>query len=256
MDEELLEGGNTHDRIVRIGDTVRRPAGPWTPGVHALLRHLERAGFEGAPRVLGVDELGREVLTFVAGDVVYPDHVDVLAPDTALAEIAALIRSFHDMVAGFDGRPFTWSDRGSDGTPGGDVLCHNDLAPWNLVRRPDGGWTFVDWDLAAPGSRAWDLAWALLTMVPLTPDLEDEEHDVPRRLRVFQAAYGRDEVTPDVIDTALARCRREADLIRTLGARGEKPYARLLAEGHAEIWAAAGDHVKEHATAWKEALSP
>ena len=41
--------------MVRVGDTVRRPAGPWTPAVDALLRHLEDVGFPGAPRALGRD---------------------------------------------------------------------------------------------------------------------------------------------------------------------------------------------------------
>src|SRR5260221_6573384 len=57
-----LAGGNMSSGVVRVGDTVRRPAGPWTPAVHALLAHLHAVGFDGAPRPLGVDERGREVL--------------------------------------------------------------------------------------------------------------------------------------------------------------------------------------------------
>ena len=60
-----LAGGNMSSGVVRVGDTVRRPAGPWTPAVHALLTHLHAAGFPGAPRPLGIDEHGREVLTFI-----------------------------------------------------------------------------------------------------------------------------------------------------------------------------------------------
>ncbi|HEX2295101.1 MAG TPA: phosphotransferase [Actinomycetota bacterium] len=246
MEEELLTGGNTHEAVVRVGDTVRRPAGPWTPGVHALLRHLEAAGFDGAPRVLGVDELGREVLTFVEGDVVYPDHVDLIAPDEALAEVAGLVRAFHDAVAGFDGRGYEWSHRGSDGSGSGELVCHNDLAPWNLVRRPGGGWAFVDWDLAAPGSPDWDLAWALLTLIPLMPD-STIRADVPHRLGVFREAYGA--LDPGVLEVAVARCVREAHLIRT-----DPAYARLLAEGHDVIWADAGEHVARHLREWKGAL--
>ena len=37
MTEIPLGGGNVSGGVVRIGDTVRRPAGPWTPAVHALL---------------------------------------------------------------------------------------------------------------------------------------------------------------------------------------------------------------------------
>ena len=255
MDEELLEGGNTHDAILRVGGTVRRPTGPWTSGVHALLRHLEKAGFDGAPRVLGVDKTGREVLTFVEGEVVYPGRVDLLAMDSALAEVARLIRSLHDAVAGFDGREYEWSDRGSDGAPDGEIVCHNDLAPWNLVRRPGGGWAFVDWDLAAPGDREWDVAWALLTLVPLMDD-DTPSAATMHRLRVFREAYGPAGLGPSVVDLAVARCEREAHLIKSLGTAGERPYARLLAEGHDLIWASAAEHVAGHAEEWKGAFSP
>ena len=73
--ETPLGGGNMNSGVVRVGDTVRRPAGPWTPAVHALLAHLHAAGFDGAPRPLGIDEQGREVLTFISGPVVWPAPV-------------------------------------------------------------------------------------------------------------------------------------------------------------------------------------
>ncbi|GAA4203412.1 hypothetical protein [Actinocatenispora rupis] len=51
-------------RVVRIGDTVRRPWRPWTPTVHALLDHLRAVGFRYAPRAFGADREGREVLAY------------------------------------------------------------------------------------------------------------------------------------------------------------------------------------------------
>ena len=67
--EIRLDGGNAGG-AVRVGDTVRRAGGPWTPSVHALLAHLSGRGFAGSPRPLGIDEQGREVLTFLAGETV------------------------------------------------------------------------------------------------------------------------------------------------------------------------------------------
>ena len=99
--EEPLPGGNVSTGVVRIGDTVRRPAGPHTPAVHALLSYLHAAGFEGAPRPLGIDDRGREVLTFIPGAVPWPDRFDLLEPRQRLARAARLIRDFHDAVAGF-----------------------------------------------------------------------------------------------------------------------------------------------------------
>src|SRR5438874_2138446 len=66
MAEELPLGGNLND-AVRVGNTVRRRAGPWTPAVHALLRFLEAEGFP-APRARGMDEKGREVLDYIEGE--------------------------------------------------------------------------------------------------------------------------------------------------------------------------------------------
>jgi len=256
MNEELLTGGNTHGAVVRVDETVRRPTGPWTPGVHALLRHLEAKSFDGSPRVVGIDSENREILTFVPGDVVYPDHLDLVMTDEGLVAIATLVRKFHDTVSDFDSPvAYTWSDRASDTHLVGELVCHNDLAPWNLVHTPDGRWVFIDWDLAAPGPRSWDLAWALLTFIPLMPGDETDHTTITHRLTLFRDAYGAAQMNSDVMDVAVSRCQREANLIATLGGQREPPYDRLLAEGHFHIWSRAAEHVKTHAGRWKKALS-
>src|SRR4051794_38079116 len=97
--EVPLGGGRTSAGVVRIGDTVHRPVRPWTPAVHAVLHHLEAAGFDGAPRVLGFDEQGREVLTFLDGETVgerpWPDWV---TSDAALVSVAGWLRRLHDVT--------------------------------------------------------------------------------------------------------------------------------------------------------------
>jgi hypothetical protein len=66
MDERRLEGGFDGGATV-VDGTLRRVAGPWSPSVRRLLAHLRDKGFDGAPRPLGVDELGREVVSYVQG---------------------------------------------------------------------------------------------------------------------------------------------------------------------------------------------
>ena len=98
-----LPGGRMTSGIVRIGDRVRRPAGPWTPAVHALLAHLAARGFTGAPRPLGFDEQGREVLTFLEGETVggrKPRPAWVHAEET-LVQVARWMRAYHQAVADF-----------------------------------------------------------------------------------------------------------------------------------------------------------
>jgi Phosphotransferase enzyme family len=211
---------------------------------------LQQKGFEGAPCVHGIDEQGREVLDYIEGEVVYPDHVDRIASDAALAEVASVIRRFHDAASSFtESRGYVWSDRGSDPAGPKEILCHNDLAPWNLVCSSEGRWVFIDWDLAAPGRRSWDLAWALLSFVPLMPDSNLDDVRTRQRIAVFRSSYGV-EFPEDVLSVAVERCRREADLIYRLGAAGEMPYTRLLEEGHGEIWSAAAAHIASRSSRW------
>ena len=96
--EMRFADGNLSD-VVRVGNTVRRVTGPWSPAVHALLRHLEAAGFDGAPRFLGIDERGREILSFVEGETLRPDIPNW--SEDLLAGVGSLLRRYHDAVAGF-----------------------------------------------------------------------------------------------------------------------------------------------------------
>src|SRR5919197_5423508 len=96
--EMRFADGNLSD-VVRVGNTVRRVTGPWSPAVHALLRHLEAVGFDGAPRFLGIDERGREVLSFVEGETLRPDIRD--SDDDLLAAVGRLLRRYHEAAASF-----------------------------------------------------------------------------------------------------------------------------------------------------------
>lgn len=208
MAEVLTGGAAGQPRVVRIGDTVRRRTGPWTPAVHALLRHLESVGFDGAPRVLGIDEEGREVLTYIEG---VEGRVARRYDDETLAVIARRIREFHDAVASFgppaDARWRTPTRPGPD-----QIVCHHDLAPYNTIFDDD-RITFIDWDLAGLAPPEWDLAHAAWKFVPLYPDDACEALGYatrPRaeRYRIFCAEYGG--VDPaHLIDVLRARLTAE-----------------------------------------------
>jgi Phosphotransferase enzyme family len=173
---------------------VRRPAGPWTPAVHALLRHFERVGFDGAPRALGAD--GREeVLSYVDGDAA--GGTPPAAGDGVLFELGALIRRMHDAQEGFE-RPQDARWQTLPKAPAGDeVICHNDVLGQNVVFRDGIPVALIDWELAAPGPRSVDLASAAAWWVPLRPDDDVARHALPtnrrpHRLRLLLEGYGLD----------------------------------------------------------------
>jgi hypothetical protein len=248
-----LSGGNMSSGIVRVGDTVRRPAGPWTPAVHALLTHLRDAGFDGAPRPLGTDELGREVLAFIPGTVAWPGHFRLLDDDGQLRRAARLIRDFHGAVTGFTPPPDArW--QALIPADGDEIIAHNDLAPWNLVIG-DRQWAFIDWDTAAPGTRLWDLAYAIHGFLPLSADPALTRDDASRRLRLFADAYGlTGRQRLDIIPLLARRTLAMHDFLARQAARGAQPWARLWQEGHGRTWQADTDYIARREGLWHQAL--
>jgi Ser/Thr protein kinase RdoA (MazF antagonist) len=246
--EQVLTGGNVADSVVRVGATVRKPATPATPAVEALLRHLHAAGFAGAPRTLGRDERGRHVLEYIPGQL-----ADTMPPlDLAgLRRVGQLIRDLHDTAADFVApHGAQWDvvippDRR-------DLVCHHDLAPWNLVIDAD-RWVFIDWDGAGPGSRLWDLAYAAACFVPMEPD-GDPGVDGPR-LRALGDGYGACERQRLELPALIGRHMRGMfELLRRSSLSGDQPWARLYAEGHGDYWGPAADYADRHVGEWVRAL--
>lgn len=182
-------------QVVRVGDTVRRPRRSTSPAAHALLRHLEAVGFDGAPRLLGVDAQGREVLAYIPGATVVPPYPDWAMTDEALVSVAGLLRDYHRAVAGFDPAPYAWPSSPPEAFAG-ELVSHNDLNLDNVVFRDGRAVALLDFDLASPGSRLWDVACAVRLWAPLRPDAF--VHDSRRgrafeRLRLFVDSYGLDD---------------------------------------------------------------
>jgi hypothetical protein len=162
--------------IVRRGDRLLRPVGPWSPAVHEYLRYLEGAGFDGSPRVLGLQD-DREVLTFIEGAVAVdpqrePGHGHRLPPyartDRALRGAGDLLRQLHAAASGFQ-PAFTRYRNHPRPARLGEIISHGDLGPWNTVYRDGIPVAFIDWDSAGPVSPLADLADAAWTFVPLAP---------------------------------------------------------------------------------------
>lgn len=235
MDDELPLGGNISG-AVRVGSTVRRRPGSWTPAVHTLLEYLAQHGFE-APRPLGTDDRGREVLSWIEGQAVpgWPDPFPewIYSPE-CLAAAAHGLRRFHDLVEGF--LPPAGAEWRMPAPVPHEIICHNDWAPYNAVfreRRPE---VMVDWDMASPGTRLWDAAWTAYMWIPLHPDhpgFSLEQSAV--RVRAFCADYG-DLSPPELFDTLLVRLRFSAEFARERAAAGDPGFQKLVHELDSPSW--------------------
>jgi hypothetical protein len=234
MSEEILPGGNT-DGAVRIDGVVHKRAAPWTPTVHALLRHLEQAGVDGVPRALGFDDQGRQMLTYLPGEMIggkvpWPAWV---YKDSTLVQVGEWMRRVHDATAVFippkEERWFTGRTMQL-----GWIVGHQDAAPYNAVMDGDRLAGFFDWDAAFPSPREDDLGFSALLWVPLTapeagdqPDTGDRT-DRSRRLHLLLDTYGYDGDRQAFGAAVVARARRQAAAIRAMAQAGDEAATALL----------------------------
>jgi hypothetical protein len=229
VNEEALTGGGLND-VVRIGGTVRRPVGPWTPRVHELLRHLAPSGF--VPEVHGVDERGREVLGFVPGEVGHPPLPDRLRGDATLVAYARMMRKLHDLSIDLVDRT-GWQFAPLQPA---EVVCHGDFAPYNVVFDGASPVGVIDFDTAHPAPRWWDVSYAVYCLAPFSTEFGTPA-DQWRRAELFCAEYGCS--SDGLVDHVLTRL---ADMVRMI--RENPAFHVQRAERHNEYYLAQVGHIR------------
>jgi len=188
---------------------VLRPSNPHSVAVHAFLRGLRAAGFEGASLPVDVRADGRECLVFIEGEVAIPPFPAWAQSDDALASIADLMRRFHRASALVEVGLSTWSDEMAD-PAGGPIVCHNDVCLENVVFRGREAVALLDFDVAAPGRPVYDLAQFARMCVPINDDVSMAglgwaRPNRPARLRLIADTYGLDRTGRDELIEILDR---------------------------------------------------
>ena len=233
MNQEIaLHGGTTNRGLVfRVGDTVRRPRRTTSASTEALLQHLADVGFDGAPRFLGVDEQGREVLSYIPGETVTPPYSAWALTEEALRSVVLLLRRYHEAVAGFVPTGHTWPEP-QPPTARDGLVSHNDPNLDNVVFRDGHAVALIDFDLAGPGSRLWDLAATARLWVPLRPaaEIADVRRDhCAARLRLAVQTYGGPATDPDqLLDAVVAHHAWSYDIMRVAADGGHRAFADYL----------------------------
>ena len=221
---------------IRVGSTVRKQSGPWTPTIQALLRHLREEGFDLAPDPLGTDEHGREVMSLLAGRSAYRPWPPVMLRVDGVVQLARTLRRYHDVVQGFDPGPEARWRSGARTLRSREVVCHGDYGAWNTLWEGDELVGVVDWDMAEPDRPIVDVAFLAIHAVPLRSDTKARKAGfldvVPRgeRLRALCDAYG--DVDPAaVLEAAVAFHVRDRQRTVEWGKEGVEPWATFLARG-------------------------
>jgi hypothetical protein len=260
-----LPGGDVTEGVVRVGDTVRRPVGPHSPLVHALLGHLESIGFAGAPRFLGIDGSGREVLSFVDGEVAGRPRPDWIADEGRLASVGRLVRAYDDAAATF-GIP---ADVLPDAEPAGippapayppELIGHVDITPENVVFRDGRAHALIDFDLAKPATRADEMFNAMLWWAPLSDPRDVDpllrQVDVPRRARILADAYDLSGVDRErVMEVAVLRNRRAWYLMKWRAETRGGGWRRMWEAGAGDLIKRRGAWLDRHAATLAAALT-
>lgn len=263
--EKAMPGGMMN-RVVKSGDTVHRMV-KGHPMLHSYLRYLEQAGMPGVPRFLGLDDAGREILTYLPGKTMGRDFSHLhpcLYSDETIADAARFMRRLHDASVGFVPRAVEggWKNPYFPDEPP-EVICHGDAAIWNFVFVDDHLAGLFDFDGAYPGTRMWDLTSTLFSIIPLayfvydparreTVDYVPEKHAAERRrrIRLFFDAYGINRPI-DIADLVADRIQRDFidDVIRGAEA-GEEHFIQMIRGGHLTHYRNIVAHLKVHGHEW------
>ena len=241
--EYELEGGDVTEGLVRIGATVRRPTVITSEPVRRLLIGLEKLGFTGAPRHLGVDAADRHVLDFVAGEVATRPWPAWLGDEGRLASVARLVRSYDDAALKL-GLPDWSAAMLRDDPPGSppsiagapQFIGHLDITPENVVFRDGAAFSLIDFDLARPATRAEEVVNMLLWWAPWAP-VEDREYMVSgvdpfHRAGVIVDAYGlSDEDRATIVPLARNLADRSWHLMKHRAETLGGGWARMWSEG-------------------------
>jgi hypothetical protein len=246
--EISLAGGDVTEGVVRVGDTVRRPVGPHSPLVHALLAHLESAGFERAPRFLGIDGSGREVLSYIDGEVAGRPRPPWIADETRLASVGQLVRAYDDAAASFVPAPDALPDT-RPAEPSGippapayppELIGHLDITPENVIFRDGRAHALIDFDLAKPTTRKDEMFNVMLWWAPLSEPCDVDpllrDVDVPRRSRILADEYGMSSADREgIIEVATLRNRRAWYLMKQRADTMGGGWQRMWDEGVGDV---------------------
>lgn len=232
---EHLQGGR--DQISKEKNIVVRPSHEWTPYVHGFLGFLHRHEFSKVPYPYGINENGQEMVSFVEGEVFNEELPQEVRSDEVLISFAQLIRNFHDLGAEYIKRLNGNENWMLPVQTEVETMCHGDLAPYNTVLKGKEVVGLIDFDTLHPGSRLWDIAYALYRWIPLMSDENPENFgsrlDKLRRTELFFSTYGMTEiVNKEVFELVIRRLEYLVSFMKQEADKGDPVIKQHIDDGH------------------------
>jgi len=249
-DYNKLTGGNLTN-VYKKDNTIIRSQGPYSTTIHRLLLHLETVGFDACPRFIGIDQNNNEILSFVEGNSLsnYPKGVDKKIHLEGIRRLALLMHSFHNATSRFvTTKDDIWM-LSYQGNLKKEVICHNDIAPYNVTFVDNLPYGLIDFDTCCPAPRIWDIVYALYRFIPMT---DDTIHNEYKKLccEIFFKHYGIKQ-PEDLFLIMMERLQYLADTILNKAIQGNVAFQKMLEEGHRDLYIKEISYIEEHMHLWK-----
>ena len=177
-------------------------------------------------------------------------------------KVAEIMRGYHDATTLFERSDMERWMFSYEGSLDKEVICHNDIAPYNITFVDDIPYGMIDFDTCCPGPRIWDIVYALYRFVPFSKEVYDMElqgyrnyeadrHKELRKscIHAFFDTYGM-ECPDDLFEQMVARLQALADLIYNEANNGNEVFMKMLDDGHRTLYLDEIKFIKEHAKEW------
>ena len=258
MQNEILHGGR-EGKIAKTADKVIRPSCPATPYIHSALSFMHENGFTSIPKPYGINEDGQEIVSFVEGTVYNDSFPDEIRTDEVLTQAAALLRRYHDVIQGYMPKLTGDEEWTLPARTPAEVLCHGDIAPYNMTIVDGHIHGIIDFDLLHPGPRLWDIAYAVYRWVPFVSpnnaDYRDGLEEQLRRLRLFVDTYGLNaDDRQQLPDMMIQRLQYLVAFMMGQADNGNEDFQKNIEDGHAKLYLDDIQYMTEHRQAMLERL--
>jgi aminoglycoside phosphotransferase (APT) family kinase protein len=237
MEPEIpIPGGRLNrGRLVRQGDFVLRPPGE-DPAVEQLIIEIGKV-FSGIPKTFGRDSQGRLKLEWIEGESAETFEESKAKSKIRLQSVGALLRELHDSTGAIVNANVATLRTSMDPSEVHEVVCHGDPGPGNIVFREGKAFALIDWELAAPGRRSWDLATALRYWAPLRNPVNKKTAELlldplQRAEWIFDGYAASNELRAETVKLLPLNQRIQGEyVIETLRSRDEAKYEAWVAKG-------------------------